>query len=80
MTPFEEFTARLMRLYWEHDCCDIDGGDLQEMAIKAGIAVERPVTQDDLERSDIMMQWGMKPGDPWVLASPELMALMEKLK
>ena len=41
MTPFEEFTARLLKLYWDNDCCDIDGATIQDLAVKSGIAIEK---------------------------------------
>ncbi len=79
MTPSEEFTARLLSSYWDNDSCDVDGADIEDMAVKAGLAIERPVTQDDIDGSEHLQEWDMEPGDTWFFASPELLALMRQL-
>ena len=56
MTPFEEFAARLMKLYWEHDGYDLDGAAVQELAIEAGIIIERQVTQEEIDGSKHMQE------------------------
>ena len=80
MNKPEEFTARLMRLYWQNDCCDIDGEDIQEIVVKSGLAIERPVTAEDIANSDHMQEWGVEPGDTWVFPSPLLLDLLAELK
>ncbi len=80
MTPSEEFTARLLSDYWDNDCGDMDGAEIQEMAVKSGLAIERPVTQEDIDGSTRMQEWDMEPGDLWTFATPELLALMRQLK
>ena len=80
MTPAEEFTARLLDKLWADDCNSMEGYDIEVMAVETGLAVERRVTQEDIDNSDAMQEWDMVPGDLWAFATPELLALMSQLK
>ena len=80
MTPFEEFTVRLMQTYWGHGCCDIDGAEIQDLAISTGIAYSDLLTQEDIDGNAAMQATGMEPDDLWTFATPELLALMKELK
>lgn len=80
MTPCEEFTARLMRLYWDHECADIDGSDIDDLGRKCSLLYDRPVTQKEITQSAAMREYDLKPGDNWTFGTPELLALMKELK
>jgi len=79
MTPPEKFAALLLNAYLDGDCTDMDGGDIQNLAVKAGLAVSRPVTQEDIDGSENMQEWDLEPGDTWFFLTPELLALMRQL-
>ena len=80
MTPAEKFAALLMSNYWATGGGDMDGGDIGDMAVKSGLVIERPVTQEDIDGSECLQEWDIEPGDLWVFATPEFLALMKELK
>jgi len=55
---------------------DIDGDDIQKLAIEHGLAVERPATEVDCH-SEQAQKYDIEPGDPWIDYSDELQALMK---
>ena len=53
------------------DGCDVDGADIQDLAIKCGILTE---VEFDPEKHDDPF-WGSEPGDPWLVFSDGFRAL-----
>ena len=80
MTPAEKFAALLMSNYWATGAGDIDWRDIGDMAVKSGLCIERPVTQKDIAVSECLQEWDIEPGDLWVFATPEFLALTRELK
>ncbi len=80
MSPAENFTARLVLYYWERDCLDVDGSDLQDMMVAAGLAEERPATQEEINTNEAMQEFGTEPGDPWYFPTPEMASLMDEYR
>jgi len=57
------------------DGVGIDGGDLQEQMIEHGLLIERPATEDDC-KTDVGLDYGLRPGDTWIETSPDLVAML----
>lgn len=55
------------------DGCDLDGGDIQNMAVKFGLIVE---TQYDPEEHGEDTICDIAPGDPWYVFSDEMQAAL----
>lgn len=56
------------------DGCDLDGGSIQDEAVKAGILIE---TKYDPEQHEAGSDCGAEEGDPWYVFSPEFSKLLE---
>lgn len=80
LTPCEEFVARFLRLYWDEDCGDVDGGSVQDMVVKCGLAIERPITAEDLKEDSRPVEYGCEIGDTWIFATEETTALLNRLR
>ena len=57
--------------YWG----DLDGGDLHEMFIRHGLAIDRPATAEDAAE-DHWAEWGIEPGGTITVWSDEFKALL----
>ena len=80
LTRYEEFTVRILRLYWDNDCCDLAGEDLQDLAVKCGLAIERPITEEELKEDSRAYEYGCEPGDTWVFPTDETTQLLKRAK
>ena len=61
----------------EHGCMDIDGGDLQDLLGKHGLAIESPATGEDC-KGDWGQEYGVELGDTVLHYHPTLTALMKE--
>lgn len=57
---------------WEYR--DLDGGDVQDMAVKCGILTE--TTYDPEKHGE--SEWDNEPGDPWYVFSDEFKNALKK--
>lgn len=73
------FVFDLVTLYREHDCMDMDGGDIQGMLVKHGLMIERPATEDDLE-DESLRSFGVEPGDVILVYAEEFVALRSQIQ
>ena len=55
------FARTVIAALWEGAGGDIDGGEVQEAAVKSGLIVETVATAEDLAGSDYLGE----AGDPW---------------
>ncbi len=72
------FVRDLMQGYFENDCYDIDGGDIQDLAIKHGLANEVAATEADC-KDERAQEYGVEPGDPYLRWSGPLQALLKEI-
>lgn len=73
----DAFIKALVDLHGLSDFMDIDGGDMQDLYVKHGLAIERPATKQDAE-AERGLEWGVCVGDPWIVWSPDLLWLLER--
>lgn len=51
---------------------DLDGGDVYELTVKHGLAVERPLTAAEIaDENGPWHEYGCREGDPWTFWAPE---------
>lgn len=63
-----------------NDSLDIDGMDLQELALECGLSEERPLTQDDMDRDGPWHDHDCEVGDPWYFVTDAAYAFINKGK
>ena len=68
----EAFIIDLIADWRHYSCCDIDGGDFQELCVKHGVLVERPATAEDVAE-DWAQEYGIEMGETVVVDSPWLL-------
>ena len=64
-----KFANAILDTYWP-ECNDIDGADIQERAVKAGIMIDAPGGYDPDKHGE--SEYDAAPGDPWYIAHPGL--------
>lgn len=67
------FIRDLLMLYGDGD--DIDAVDLQDLMLKHGLLVARPLTAEEAQQ-EWARQWDCGEGDPWNFYSDELKAIL----
>jgi hypothetical protein len=72
------FVVELVAMYRAHDCMDIDGADFQELFVKHGLGIERPITAE--EAGQVWYEWDAEEGDLCVMDSEEFAALKQSVK
>ena len=76
MTPLERFGAMVLRDWNEHDCMDVDGSDIQDMADKAGVIVLEPYNVK--KHGDYMGEaWGTEEGEEIHVMAPGVSEIVD---
>jgi len=60
---FEGFGKALLKKYWEYDCGQIEGDEIQEMAFEYGLIVK--VAYDPEKHGEGGLEFGLEKGDEW---------------
>lgn len=71
------FATDLLRDYVKHSHGDIDGADVQDMIVKHGLGIPRPITQAEID-SDLYEMYDPAAGDEIVVYSEEMLRLLEE--
>lgn len=75
MMDKDGFLRALLSSYYEHDCQDIDGGDIHELLIDHGLTAEKPISTAQA-KEDWALLAGLKPGDIASMPTDEMKALV----
>lgn len=65
LIDFEGFGKALMKKYWEYDCGQVEGDEIQEIALEYGLIVKVPY--DPEKHGDGGLEFGLEKGDEWYI-------------
>lgn len=71
------FVVELIETYRDHHCGDIDGATVQDLLLKHGLCVERPITKEEAEE-EWAEAFDIEEGDTAVVDSEEFAALKRR--
>ena len=64
MINYEGFAKAILTKYWDGDCGDIDGMDVQDLAEEHGVIVKVPYDPEK-HGEEGGSEFGIEPGDDW---------------
>lgn len=62
MTPLEKFGARVLRMWFDHDFMEVDGADLEQIALDTGVVFTTPYRIDE-HGPGMHDEWDVQEGD-----------------
>lgn len=65
MIDFIGFAKAILKKHWEHDCGEVEGDEIQDMALEFGLIVR--VSYDPKKHGDGGLEFGVEPGGEWYI-------------
>ena len=73
---FEGFGKALLEKHWEHNCGEVEGDEIQDMALEYGLIVKMPY--DPETHGDGGLEFGLEKGDEWYVPADEVERLRKE--